>query len=61
MRPPMATPLTKTILNRWTRVTPVRAESGRWVAYLLPDAVAAHAATRLDALPPDQKSDQAAA
>ena len=44
MRPPMATPLTKTILNRWTPATPVRADLGRWVAYLSIDAAAVRAA-----------------
>ena len=44
MRPPMATPLTKTFLNRWTPATPVRADFGRWVAYLSTDAAAVRAA-----------------
>lgn len=58
MRPLMPIPLTKTILNRWT---PVRAEFGRWVAYLSGDAGAVPADGRLEAQPPEQKSDQAAA
>jgi hypothetical protein len=57
MRSLLPTPLTKSILNRWT---PVRAEAGRWVAYGSNDAGEVRAAARLDALPPDQKSDQAA-
>ena len=71
MRPLMPTPLTKTILNRWTHATPVHAASGRWVSYLSIDAAALRAATLrasafraatlLDAQPPDQKSDEAAA
>ena len=44
MRPSMATPLTKTFLNRWTPATPVRADFGRWVAYLSTDAAAVRAA-----------------
>ena len=44
MRPPMATPPTKPILNRWTPATPVRADFGRWVAYLSMDAAAVRAA-----------------
>ena len=44
MRPPMATPPTKTILNRWTPATPVRADFGRWVAYLSIDAAAVRVA-----------------
>ena len=43
MRPPMPTPLTKTILNRWTPTTPVRADYDRWVAYLSIDAAAVRA------------------
>jgi|NGEPerStandDraft_6_1074524.scaffolds.fasta_scaffold65580_1 hypothetical protein len=71
MRPLMPTPLTKTILNRWTHATPVHAASGRWVSYLSIDAAAlragpvraaaVRAATVRDAQPPDQKSDEAAA
>jgi hypothetical protein len=71
MRPLMPTPLTKTILNRWTHATPVHAASGRWVSFLSIDAAAvraaegraaaSRAATVLDAQPPDQKSDEAAA
>jgi hypothetical protein len=61
MRPLMPTPLTKTILNRWTHATPVHVASGRWVSYLSIDAAAVRAATLLDAQPPDQKSDEAAA
>ena len=66
MRPLMPTPLTKTILNRWTHATPVHAASGRWVSFLSIDAAAARAATLraatlLDAQPPDEKSDEAAA
>jgi len=66
MRPLMPTPLTTTILNRWTHATPVRAEFGRWVASPSIDAAAVRAAavldaTLLDAQPPDQKSDEAAA
>jgi hypothetical protein len=67
----MPTPLTKTILNRWTHATPVHAASGRWVSFLSIDAAAVRAAagraaafraaTLLDAQPPDQKSDEAAA
>ena len=67
----MPTPLTKTILNRWTHATPVHAASGRWVSYLSIDAAAVragtlraaavHAAAVRDAQPPDQKSDEAAA
>ena len=70
MRPLMPTPLTKTILNRWTHATPVHAASGRWVSYLSIDAAALRAgpvraaafrgATARDAQPPDQKSDEAA-
>ena len=44
MRPPMPTPLTKTILNRWTPDTPVRADFGKWVAYLSIDAAAVRTA-----------------
>jgi hypothetical protein len=71
LRPLIPTPLTKTILNRWTHATPVHAPSGRWVAYLSIDAAAfragpvraaaVRAATVRDAQPPDQKSDEAAA
>jgi hypothetical protein len=61
MRPLMPTPLTKTILNRWTHATPVHAEFGRWVAYLSIDAAAVRAAAVRDGQPPDQKSDEAAA
>jgi hypothetical protein len=71
LRPLMPTPLTKTILNRWAHATPVHAVSGRWVSYLSIDAAALRAATLrasafraatlLDAQPPDQKSDEAAA
>jgi hypothetical protein len=39
----------------------VRAEFGRWVAYLSIDAAAVRTAALLDAQPPDQKSDEAAA
>ncbi len=76
MRTLMPTPLTKTILNRWTHATPVHAASGRWVSYLSINAAAVRAgpvraaavrdaavraAARLDAQQPDQKSDEAAA
>jgi hypothetical protein len=66
LRPLMPTPLTKTILNRWTHATPVHAVSGRWVAYLSIDAAALRAAafraaTLVDAQPPDQTSDETAA
>ena len=71
MRPLMPTPLTKTILNRWTHATPVHAVSGRWVSYLSIDAAAVRAgpvraaairaATLFDAQPPDQTSNEAAA
>ena len=71
MRPLLPTPLTKTILNRWTHATPVHAASGRWVSYLSIDAAALRAgpvraaavrtATVRAAQPPDQKSDEAAA
>ena len=71
MRPLMPTPLTKAILNRWAHATPVHAASGRWVSFLSIDAAAVRAAagraaafraaTVLDAQPPDQKSDEAAA
>ena len=44
MRPPMATPLTKTIFNRWTPATPVRADFGNSIAYLSIDAAAVRAA-----------------
>jgi hypothetical protein len=61
MRPLEPTPLTKTILNRWTQVTPVHPDFGRWVSYLSIDAAAVRAAALIDAQPPDQKSDEAAA
>ena len=44
MWPPMPIRFTQTILNRWTPTTPVRAEFGRWVAYLSIDAAAVRAA-----------------
>ncbi len=47
MRPPMPTPLTKTMLNRWTPTTPVRADHGWWVAYLSIDAAVVRAAAEL--------------
>ncbi len=34
----------KTVLNRWTPATPVRADFGTWVAYLSIDAAAVRAA-----------------
>jgi hypothetical protein len=71
LRPLMPTPLTKTILNRWTHATPVHAASGRWVSYLSIDAAAVRAgpdraatlraAAVRDARPRDRKSDEAAA
>jgi hypothetical protein len=35
----------KTILNRWTPSTPVRADFGGWIAYLSIDAAIARAAS----------------
>ena len=39
----MASLVSKTVLNRWTPATPVRADFGTWVAYLSIDAAAARA------------------
>lgn len=40
----MATLIRKTVLNRWTPATPVRADFGTWVAFLSMDAAAVRAA-----------------
>ena len=40
----MPTLIRKSILNRWTPATPVRADFGGWVAYLSIDAAAVRAA-----------------
>ena len=40
----MASLVGKTVLNRWTPATPVRADFGTWVAYLSIDAAAGRAA-----------------
>jgi len=39
----MASLANKTVLNRWTPATPVRADFGTWVAYLSIDAAAVRA------------------
>jgi hypothetical protein len=39
----MASLVSKTVLNRWTPATPVRADFGTWVAYLSIDAAAVRA------------------
>ncbi len=41
----MATQLGKSILNRWSPSTPVRADFGGWIAYLSIDAAMVRAAT----------------
>lgn len=52
----MASLVSKTVLNRWTPATPVRADFGTWVAYLSIDAAAVRAAVETRGSAPDARA-----